>query len=654
MLNKSITVLTSSILSIFALTACGGGSGSSTTNIKPKPTIPNPINIKNTIQGDKTGAVGQNLSLAIVPKKGLIYDKIVWQQVKGSKVSLNANNQPMLNFTPTVAGVYEFRAVLSLSGKIVDSLTHTIHVNQSNQPVASLRGDKMVGSGGTTSVRFYTPMALTAKDWNLTQISGSRARIVLDKSETLANIEVPTVLNDELLVFKAVAVNQPDLTDTVSILVKAKPTLPENYFCSSPDAGSSCLPLNALTHNYAYLRNGKYAKVLTECTMSNSLNAGNFCTLNSLPYLGSESQNPTIDDIMNRVVVSHDWMADNFEKFLREYDKHGDFRRLLRSTTAIIISDSVRPSFYWGATGAVYLDPDYLWLTAEQRDDVSEVADYRSDFGNDLSFESIHDYEKNGKSIIYGKTETSYSPDINLRKNRSLETMALPLASLLYHELAHANDYMPNANIKTLTKNDFYKTAYDAQPNTLISDKLAKQHPLLNQDLHSLAQVVYGGINASNQQKSFTPSQVAQWFFNDKGVDLYSFYNSREDLAMLFEEAMMFSRFGVNRYTMFVNPKTYQIVKGYKNWVADVQVKPRANFVVEHILPEAQTAVKQVLNHTQATKLCENRNITERYQTKCVSSALPQADGYFYKHDIQQLKAPSRGATPISADKLKH
>lgn len=652
MFNKHITILTSSILSVLALTACGGG-GSSTTSVAPKPIVNNTINASTKVVGDTTGVVNQTVSLAIVAKNGTKYDKIVWQQVSGQKVTASANNQAVFNFTPKSAGDYEFKVVLSLNGKMVETLTHKITVSNSNSQVASLRGDKVVGSGGTTSVRFYTPTAIKATDWTLTQVSGTKAQIVLDKEDLLANIQVPTVKNDEVLVFKATAKHNPDLTDTVTILVKAQSVYPETYFCSSPEAGDYCLPLNALTNNYAYLKNGKYANVLAECTMSYELNKSEFCTLNTLPYLGSESQNPTIDDIMSRVVVSHDWMAENFEKFLRQYDTHNDFKRLFRSVTAIIISDSVRPSFYWAGTGAVYLDPDYLWLTAEQRDDVSEVADYRSDFGNDLKFESVHDYEKNGKSIIYGRTAESYNPDINLRKNRSLETMALPLASLLYHELAHANDYMPNESVKALSKNDFNKTAYSVQPSTLISDKLTTQYPLSSQYLKGLAQVVFGGAKTSSLQKDFTPTQVGEWFFDDKAVDLYSFYNSREDLAMLFEETMMFSRFGVNRYMMFIDPITFNIAKGYKNWTSSDNVKPRANFVVETVLPEASATVKQVLNASTTTKLCENILLTNRYNTNCVSPSLPQVNGYFYQQPLAKLpKAPTRGATPIGVDNL--
>ena len=97
---------------------------------------------------------------------------------------------------------------------------------------------------------------------------------------------------------------------------------------------------------------------------------------------------------MSRVVVSHPWMGERFKAFLEQYDQNDDFKNLLRATTAIVISYDVRPSFYWAATGAIYLDPNYLWLTQAERDTINEAPDYRSGFGAELQFEMLWRYVK--------------------------------------------------------------------------------------------------------------------------------------------------------------------------------------------------------------------------------------------------------------------
>ena len=103
---------------------------------------------------------------------------------------------------------------------------------------------------------------------------------------------------------------------------------------------------------------------------------------------------------MDRVLVSHDWLGRNFETFLRTQDTQGDFRRMLMSTTAIVLGTHVRPSFYFAGTGAIYLDADNLWLTPSERDTVSEVPDFRSDFDRDLQYSGVWRYVQNNQSIF--------------------------------------------------------------------------------------------------------------------------------------------------------------------------------------------------------------------------------------------------------------
>ena len=140
---------------------------------------------------------------------------------------------------------------------------------------------------------------------------------------------------------------------------------------------------------------------------------------------------------MDRVVVSHQWMGDRFKDFLTNNDSNNDIKNLLRATTAIIISYDVRPSFYWAATGAIYLDAENFWLTPQERDTINEAPDYRADFGNDLQFVMPWRYVKDNAyaSESYSKSE---------RVNRTAEDALFRLTSLMYHELAHANDFFPS------------------------------------------------------------------------------------------------------------------------------------------------------------------------------------------------------------------
>ena len=48
---------------------------------------------------------------------------------------------------------------------------------------------------------------------------------------------------------------------------------------------------------------------------------------------------PSVEQVMNRVLVSNDWMGEVFERFLREQDVHGDFRRLLIAAGGKVVGD---------------------------------------------------------------------------------------------------------------------------------------------------------------------------------------------------------------------------------------------------------------------------------------------------------------------------
>jgi hypothetical protein len=107
----------------------------------------------------------------------------------------------------------------------------------------------------------------------------------------------------------------------------------------------------------------------------------------------------------------------------------------------------VRPSFYWSATGAIYLDADNLWLTPAERDVVSEVPDFRSGFDRELNYTGLWRYVvANQPALLF------FNPASRL--TRDLGYLDYELGSLMYHELAHANDFFPPAMRATAATND--------------------------------------------------------------------------------------------------------------------------------------------------------------------------------------------------------
>jgi hypothetical protein len=92
-----------------------------------------------------------------------------------------------------------------------------------------------------------------------------------------------------------------------------------------------------------------YAQAIGPCTFTAPLE--NSCSLRTLPFLGQDTATATIDQIMQRVAVTHPWMATRFREVLAS--QPDALLQMFRSTTAVIIGSKVRPSFYYPLTGAI-------------------------------------------------------------------------------------------------------------------------------------------------------------------------------------------------------------------------------------------------------------------------------------------------------------
>ncbi|MFT6132930.1 MAG: hypothetical protein ACJAW2_001653 [Shewanella sp.] len=235
-----------------------------------------------------------------------------------------------------------------------------------------------------------------------------------------------------------------------------------------------------------------------------------------------------------------------------------------------------------------------MWLTSAQRDTINETPDYRSNFGEDLNYLSPYRYVKNndyaGQYIEIGN-----------RTNRTMENMSSNLARLLYHELAHANDFYPqnmHANIQGPTLKDEFNRRFDGKEMT--SDQLNIRYPLTSTEMYALASVQYSGENANNTQKAYTPSDVALFFSSDLANDDYAYSSTREDVAMLFEEVMMSHRYGILRDIAITDKpeietsSTIVVEWGQRGRVGQPELYDRASYVLSQILPEVD--VSQVMD----------------------------------------------------------
>ncbi|NQY87120.1 MAG: hypothetical protein HRT51_05105 [Colwellia sp.] len=499
---------------------------------------------------------------------------IHWQQTAGENITLLTDNTKVIAFTPNTPGEYGFTVDFSVNGSASKTLSQTINISETANKIAA-RLSHAVLSDNKVSLRTSLSASIIPSTLTWQQISGSQ----IDFSETNTQgdlaifFNAPVVNKDTLLTFKVSASDgDKTYTDYVAVLVEPALTIASNAYLEE-----------RVARVYPYNSNSPYAEKLVQCVYSNTLSSS--CTLASLPLLAQESLSLSVNNIMDRVVVSHQWMGDRFRDFLINNDNNNDFKRLLRATTAIVISYDIRPSFYWVATGAIYLDAENFWLTPQERDTINEAPDFRADFGNDLQFVMPWRYVK----------DNNYATEFFSRKQRVARTSNdgfYRLASLLYHELAHANDFFPST--EWFIHNEKTRILDAATSTDFESDQLSVALPLQNQTMRGLAQVSFVGKTASTTQKSYLPTDIKGFFSPDTATDSYAYSSLREDYAMLFEELMMQSRFQVFRDVAITDQPTgdnlsaqdYIVTWGQRGRIGEASIKPRVAFSASRVLPE--------------------------------------------------------------------
>lgn len=336
-----------------------------------------------------------------------------------------------------------------------------------------------------------------------------------------------------------------------------------------------------LSDTVVYSPDSPYQGVLKGCATASS---GNLCSMTTLPLIGQQVGSPTVDDVMNRVLVSDRWMGDRFREVLENLPP--DILQLLKGVTAVVIDGDIRPSFYSSDTAAIYLDPKDLWLTNEEKATIAQAPDYRTDYGAELQFEPLWRYVRDN-AYAYA----SYS--LTGTETRQLSDILYPMARVLYHELAHANDFLPPARIAALDRQQTPREASHELAPQSVSAGLEASYPRTSAVWFDLARVLYFGDSPSADLIDLTGEAAGADFAADVANDPYGYATRYEDLAMLFEETMMKVHFDIDRDVAFTSrpPATadacsdYVVQWGERDRIGDAAVRKRAAFVASHILP---------------------------------------------------------------------
>ena len=534
-------------------------------------------------------ALGKNAAATVAGCSGAITAPR-WTQTGGPAVVLLADKTQTISFDPPEAGNYSFQvAFTDPSGT---PRTESVSISATGTLPATrlvLRASHSVRMGGRVSVRAWPTLAAGDAVQSVTWTQQDGPTVLLEDSDGQAALfQAPEVTRDTLIRFRATLRTANGFTDSDDVLV-----LVERQQQTPLGDSQAVWSGSHVSRVHAYRAASPYANVLARCVYEASLRYtgtnANVCALSTLPFLAQETQGamPSVEQVMNRVVVSHDWLGRNFENFLRTQDARGDFRRMMNSVTAIVLGTQVRPSFYYVLTGAIYLDGDNFWLTPEERDTVNEAPDFRSDFDRELQYGGLWRYVQNNQSVF------AYF-DPRSRVARSVDYLQNESGWLMYHELGHALDFLPPSQYASLDNSvsAWANIAPRYSARQLTSDVVPAAYPLTSTIMRELGQVKFQRAATTAAQRAYTPLDVAGFFSADIATDEYSYSTPREDTAMTLEEFLMSHRLGLRRdkaitdkITSSTTASTLIVRWGQRGRIGEPAIKPRAKAIVQQLAP---------------------------------------------------------------------
>lgn len=328
----------------------------------------------------------------------------------------------------------------------------------------------------------------------------------------------------------------------------------------------------------AYNPNAQYKDEMKECIYAITIETS--CTPAKLPLLGLSNNAVTVDAIMSRLMVSHPFLGDTFKQVLLKLNPEA--LKMFGSVNTIVISDKINPSFYYSYSGAIYLSGMFFWRNYDQWVILNKTTDSREENKRHFQFLTSVDYSKDGKSLNHREDDNT----------QSIDEITLRVSRLLYHELAHSNDFFPESIYKSADfdkESSYANTAYENYlDQKTASSKISELSSLLNKHI---AQVLYMEEAVLPTDKFISGDDVVSEFRKDLATDFYSYSTPMEDHAMNIEEALMLYyndrprtlKFYKLPSAYFVPPEgyKYQLIWGEKSRVLNPSIRDRALKSVE-------------------------------------------------------------------------
>jgi len=304
---------------------------------------------------------------------------------------------------------------------------------------------------------------------------------------------------------------------------------------------------------------------------------GKDCTPEKVPLLGMKGQEINTKFVLENTIVSHSFLAKNFEEFLDSVDNKYLFA-LFSSVSGIVITDEISSSFYYTPTGMIYLNASYLWKTQEEFKKLKFKKDGRYSRDERKQVFTDWNYVKDNISIYSSKRKTE----------RTISDIKPSLMRLLFHELTHANDVYPVDDFESLDNSkSYYELRTSRYENKeMVSRKIV--YPETKKAWEYAIFLIYGDLE-SPESHEFSKEDFYSDFVPNIGIIFYSYITNREHLAMMMENYFMLftEHFETCTYGSFRenNESNSELFWFQKNRILQTNILLEARNAIELMLP---------------------------------------------------------------------
>jgi hypothetical protein len=291
---------------------------------------------------------------------------------------------------------------------------------------------------------------------------------------------------------------------------------------------------------------------ILSCTLTTSESSR--CSFEELDFL-IKNKPLTISAIHERVIATDAWMQNNFKTLLAKMPNA--MLALFGSITAVIIHPSVEFGFFSPSNGALFISPKLLALTQAEKNTAIERhnALFFCQKPRPWPYHYYSRYLLTDKTAFDDQLATDKTwrnvPDFNSQQLSLIDQSTYALASVLFHELAHANDFFP---ADALT----FRNQYSSPAQWLKQNDLSITESLLitnsSNVLKDAAKTHFEHKQPTDLLTSTSIESMALEFSRHPISDLYGHLAPAEGMAILFEEWAMKVFFNLDREVAFIEP----------------------------------------------------------------------------------------------------